>query len=145
MCGTAVFLLLLFPHLFPCSFHSPGGLCWKKCQMITLLQAPSGSSCTYSSATHISHSSVSLLHYSSALNLLFCRKEVKRGHSLPLPWEPNKCIVIYKWKYVSNLQLWPSRVYVWVKNWIKIIKKLQVNIQFWVVLCNLFFITSLIK
>ena len=66
-------------YLFSYSLHSPGALRWKKCQMIMLLRAPSGSSCTYSSH-HISHFPANQLHYSSTLYPLFCRREVQRRH-----------------------------------------------------------------
>lgn len=76
----APFLPRSLLYLSSCSLHSPGGLWWKKCQMITLLWAPSGSLCTYSTH-HISHFPASLLRYSSTLNPLFCRGEVNKSHS----------------------------------------------------------------
>ena len=77
----------VYVHLFLChSLHLPlsipppepfGGTFF---QMITLLWAPSGSSCTYSTH-HISHFPANLPHYSSTLNPLFSRMEVNRSRS----------------------------------------------------------------
>lgn len=59
-------------YLLPCSLHSPRRPLVKKknCQMITLLWAPSGSSCTYS--TH--HTSLTFLptFYTTVVHLTLC-------------------------------------------------------------------------
>lgn len=73
----------------------------KKCQMITLLWAPSGSSCTYNSAAHISHFPASPQHYSGTLNPLFCRGS-QEGLFTAIHFKQNIYTFI-RGKYVSNV------------------------------------------